>query len=220
MGLALTLDHLLAADVPPTLARRYIDPLRAACALHGIDTAARLAGFLGNAIVETSGLVRIEENLVYSSPKRIATIFRSRFDLDGDRKISPAEIEFARGYVRQPQKLANRAYAGKNGNGNEASGDGWRFRGRGIFQLTGRAWYERAGRELGRPYLEQPDLLLQPDDAALSAAWYWSVAGCNALADRRDLDGITKAINGPAMLEKERRRREINNMLAILAGKV
>ncbi|AWI53225.1 glycoside hydrolase family 19 [Aquabacterium olei] len=206
MGFALTLDHLLASGVPPTLAKRMVDPLRAACALHAIDTKGRLAAFLGQAIVESSGFVRLDEVLTYSSAQRILDLFPSRVKT----------LAQAQSLVRKPVAFANCVYAGKNGNGDEASGDGYRFHGRGIFQLTGRAWYERAGRELGRPYLEQPDLLLQPSDACLSAAWYWKVCGCNELADARQLDAITKAINGPAMDQAARRRTEANEMLAIL----
>lgn len=208
MACLLTLAHLLAVDVPPTLAERIIDPLRAAAELHGISTLPRLAAFIGQAIVETSGFQKFDEVLVYSSPERIADVFRSRVP----------SIEAAKRLVRNPVALANCVYAGKNGNGNEASGDGYRYHGRGVFQLTGRYWYERAGQELGRPYLTCPDLLAQPSDAALTAAWYWSVNGCNDLADKRDLDAITKAINGPAMLDRDRRKRETNNVLAILKG--
>jgi putative chitinase len=205
----LKLDHLLGMDVPPTLAARIISPLARALAAHDVSTPGRLAAFLGQAIVETSGFVSLNEVLVYSSAQRIADLFPSRV---------PNAAAAAR-LVRQPEAFANCCYAGKNGNGNEASGDGFRFHGRGIFQLTGRAWYERAGRELGRPYLEQPDLLLKPDDACLSAAWYWKLNRCNELADARNLDGITKAINGPAMDQKDRRRAETNAALAVLLGK-
>lgn len=208
MACLLTLAHLLAVDVPQSLAARVIEPLRASAALHDISTPPRLAAFIGQAIVETSGFQKFDEVLVYSSPDRIAEIFHSRVP-------SPAA---AQRLVRNPVALANCVYAGKNGNGPEASGDGYRYHGRGVFQLTGRYWYERAGRELGRPYLSNPDLLAQASDAALSAAWYWAVNGCNELADKRDLDAITKVINGPAMLDSDRRRRETNAALAVLKG--
>lgn len=82
------------------------------------------------------------------------------------------------------------------GNGDEASGDGWRFRGRGLLQITGRGMYQRCGDALGLPLLEQPDLLLQPEQAVLSAAWFWQSNGLNALADAGDFEAITRRING------------------------
>lgn len=216
-GKALSVEILQSLGVRRAHAALYAEPLRACAALFDISGPGRLAPFIGQALVESARLSRVSESLSYSDPERIARIFRTGFDLDRDRKVDPEEIEFARGFVRQPAKLANRAYAGRNGNGPEASGDGWRYRGRGLFQLTGRAWYERAGRELGRPYLEQPDLLLEPSDAALTAAWYWSINGCNRLADLRDLAGITRAVNGPAMLHHKERVEETQRAMALLA---
>ena len=108
-------------------------------------------------------------------------------------------------------------YANKNGNGDEASRDGWRFRGRGLFQLTGRANYLAAGAALGRPYLELPEVVSLPPDAALSAGWFWASADCNALADSWQIDLITKRINGPGMLATAERRSAADEAMRAFA---
>lgn len=196
----ITVEKLLAMRVSAGAARRFAEPLQAACALHGIDTNVRVAAFMAQALHESGHLERMEEDLHYRSAERIARVFRRAFDADRDGKLSSFELQIAEAFVGQPERLANRAYAGRNGNGNEASGDGWRYRGRGFFQLTGRTNYLQAGQALGRPYVEQPDLVAQPSDAALTAAWYWSVNGCNAMADTFRLAEVRRAINGPAQL--------------------
>jgi putative chitinase len=109
----------------------------------------------------------------------------------------------AQAYADNPEKLANKIYASRLGNGDEASGDGWRYRGRGLIQMTGRANYERCARALSLGLLAQPDVLATPEGAARSAAWYWSEAKLNELADNKadknaleDFTTITKRING------------------------
>lgn len=193
-------EQLASLGVQPGVAARFAEPLSAACALHDITTNVRLAVFVVQCLHESSMLRRLQEDLHYSSAERIAKVFRRAFDADRDGKLSAFELQIAEAFVGQPERLACRAYAGRNGNGNEASGDGWRFRGRGFFQLTGRSNYAQAGQALGRPYVEQPDLVALPSDAALTAAWYWSVNGCNAMADTFRLAEVRRAINGPAQL--------------------
>jgi putative chitinase len=107
--------------------------------------------------------------------------------------------------AHNPEGLAQCVYSNRLGNGNASTGDGWAFIGRGIAQLTGRADYLTAAVALGRPYNTQPELVGMPPDAALTAAWFFSVRGCNALADAADWNGITRAFNGNAMLQADRR---------------
>jgi putative chitinase len=102
-------------------------------------------------------------------------------------------VEDAVKFVRQPELLANTVYANRMGNRGPASGDGWKYRGRGIFMLTGRSNYTAAGDSLGRPYKDDPDLLAQPEDAVLTAGWFWASSGCNAMSD---MAKITKRVNG------------------------
>ena len=153
-----TLDRLIEAGVHPTQARNFLEPLQEAAHQFGIDTPARFAAFLAQAMHESAGLTRLEEGLIYRTPERIMAVWPSRFPSIAD----------AMPMVRNPRGLANRVYAGRMGNGDEASGDGWRFRGRGIFQLTGRDNYRRAGIACGRPYESAPDVVADPRDACRS----------------------------------------------------
>jgi putative chitinase len=191
----ITVRALIDAGVAPTQARLFAQPLDAACGAFGITGRRPLAAFLAQALHESARLTALEESLWYRDPVRIASVFRSAFR-------SPSE---AAPFARSPERLANRVYAGRLGNGDEASGDGWRYRGRGLFQLTGRDNYRRAALAIGRPYVEQPGLVAQPHDAALTAAWYWASRSLSELALTADIDTITRAVNGPAMLGRRER---------------
>ena len=187
---------LVAAGIEPTQARLFEDAVRFACDKFDIDTPERIAGFLGQCRVESDNFTTLEESLYYTTAERI-------------RSVWPAQITSlaqAATLVRNPKALALAAYSDRLGNGPAATGDGWTFRGRGLVQLTGRNGYADAAVSLARPYLDQPDLLSDPADAALVAAWYWHCHHCNELADAAQWDAITKAINGSAMLQADRRR--------------
>lgn len=177
--------------------------LNATMALHGIEGADRIAAFIAQLAHESGGFRRLSENLTYTSAARICAVWPKRF----------ADEDSAQPFVRNPEALANRVYANRLGNGTAGSGDGWRYRGRGLLQITGRANYDEAGRALGLALLQEPDRLLEPVNAARSAAWFWQTRGLNALADDRsddDDDGdfvsITKIINGGTTGLSERRR--------------
>lgn len=189
------IDKLISLGIQPTQARLFADPLKAAMALNDISTPQRQSAFLAHCVLESNRFTSLEENLRYTTPERIRAVWPSRFKSATD----------ALPYVRNPQGLANRVYAERNGNGNEASGDGWRFRGRGLFQLTGRTNYLRAAQAIGRPYVGDPDLVAEPSDAALTAAWFWRDAGCNQLVDAGKFNATTRLINGPAMLHADER---------------
>lgn len=186
----------MAADV----ARLWYDPLVTAMARFDINTPKRQAAFLAQIAHESGNFACMSESLYYKDPVRIAQIFKTGFDLNQNGKVDAAEIEFAKGYVRNSVKLANRAYANRLGNGNEASGDGYRFRGRGPMQTTGRKGYLTTGEGIGIDLVSDPDKLKDPKVGALAAAWYWQSNGCNELADIGDMAGITRRINGKAML--------------------
>lgn len=204
----ITVASLIAAGIGPTQARQFAEPLAAACQRFGITTAPRVAGFVAQCRVESAGFTRLEENLNYRKPERLRDIFPSRV-----RSLDDAAQLVAAG----PRAIANRVYAGKIGNGDEASGDGWRFRGRGLKQLTGRANYADAAEALGRPYLEQPDLVALPEDACLTAAWFWHSHKLNILADSAQWDAITRAVNGPGMLLAAERRQYAEEAVAVFA---
>jgi putative chitinase len=191
------LGRLIAAGVAPSAARNVLAPLLAACARFEIASAQRAGAFVAQCWVETGGFAHFEENLWYTTPERIRAMFSSRV----------ADLEQAARLTRNPQGLANCVYAGRNGNGSTLSGDGWKYRGRGAIQLTGRSNYGDAAVELDRPYVEQPGLVAELPDAFLTAAWYWSVHKLNVLADGIQSDAITRVINGPAMSESALRRQ-------------
>lgn len=185
----MTLGQLIAAGTPPTQARLMLAPLQAACSRFDIDSPARLGCFIAQCLVESTHFTDFEENLWWTTPERILKYFPSHV----------TSLQQASLLVRNPKALANCIYAGKNGNGNPLSGDGWNYRGRGGIELSGKGNYSDAATELGRPYLEQPDLVAAPADAALTAAWFWHTRKCNFLADAMHVDAITRAVNGPAM---------------------
>lgn len=177
---------------------RFIAPLEEAMRMYGITTTNRIRAFLAQIGVESGELKSVEENLNYSA--------------DGLRKTFPKYFPttaLANAYARQPQKIANRVYANRLGNGSESSGDGWKYRGRGLIQITGKSNYLNLDNgvmsqiPIGTDFTDEPDLLKEPVYACQSAAAWWHKAGLNALADKLggsdDADvfkRITKIING------------------------
>ena len=164
---------------------------------YGISTPHRAAAFLAQVAHESSECTRLEEDLSYSA-ERLLQVWSTRFKTLAD----------ARPFARQPELLANRVYGGRRdlGNGNPASGDGWRYRGGGLIQLTGRANYTEAGAATDLPLAEHPELIRTPGQAAAdTAGWFWLSKGCNELADvcvdlasAQDAPwrALTRAING------------------------
>lgn len=162
----------------------FVPVLNAAMGKFGIVTPARIAAFIAQVGHESGHLLRTVENLNYGAQALVAT-WPSRFT-----------AALAAQVARQPEKIANIAYASRMGNGPAATGDGWKYRGRGLIQITGRGNYQECGDALGLDLIGNPDLLLTPANAALSAAWYWSINGLNTLADAGNFTGITQRING------------------------
>ena len=201
------IEQLIRLGVHPTQARVFADPLKAAMALHDISTPQRRAAFLAHCILESANFTRLEENLFYTTPERIRAVWPSRFPT----------VQDAAPFARNPKALANRAYANRNGNGDEVSGDGWRYRGRGLFQLTGRTNYLRAAQATGRPYVTHPDLVAEPSDACLTAAWFWTSNGGNDRIDRGDFNSTTRMVNGPAMLHAKERLALYQRGVEVLA---
>lgn len=187
-----------AAGVSELLAQKWFSPVVAAMGEFGIDTPLRMAGFIAQTGHESQGFTVLSESLFYRDAARVARFFRTAFDLNNDKILQPSEIAEAGQYTCQPIKLANRAYANRGGNGPESSGDGWRYRGRGLIQVTFQDNYRDCGKALGLDLLSTPDLLMEPLTAARSAAWFWQSRDCNSSADRSDVVGMTKKIN-PAL---------------------
>lgn len=170
-------------------ADKYVGPLNAAMAKYQINTPARQAAFLAQIGHESGQLSSVAENLNYSA-ERLAAVWPTRYRTNGKPNALAMQI------ARNPQAIANNTYANRMGNGSVASGDGWKYRGRGLIQVTGKAGYQAAGRLLGLQLETSPELLEQPDNAALSAAAFWASNNLNALADAGDMRQITKIING------------------------
>lgn len=161
----------------------------------GILGIKREAAFLAQIYHESGGFLHFVENLNYSDPERIARIFRTAFDLDKDKIVDPEEIEFARKYVKNPEALANRAYAERYGNGSESSGDGYKYRGRGPLQTTFKKNYEVASFWTSVNLVLDPDEMLVPRVGCAAACGYWKDHGCNELADYGNHKEITRQIN-------------------------
>lgn len=184
----------------------YLEHINNAMKHFGITERFAVCAFLAQIGVESGQLAYVSENLNYSS-SGLRTVFGKYF---------PTE-SMAKEYARKPEKIANRVYANRMGNGNEESGDGWRYRGRGLIQITGKDNYRLVSKALDTDFILQPDLLAMPKFAALSAAEYWNRNGLNELAKRlggnADTDtfkAITKRINGGYNGLKE--RTEIYNL--------
>lgn len=178
----------------PSLTRvdEWTPALNAAMERFEINTPYRAAAFLAQVAHESGEFSRLVENLSYTAA-RLCAVWPSRFPT----------IQAAQPYERNPERLANYVYAKRLGNGDTASGDGWRFRGRGLIQLTGRGNYRSCGSALSRPLEAEPEYLESPAGAALAAAQFWQSRGLNHLADDQNDDNddedfvtITKLING------------------------
>jgi len=171
-------------------AAQYAGPLQIAADRFGIDTSVRIACWLGQLAHESGRFRRVVENLNYSA-KGLAHTWPERYAGSGGQPNATA-LRIA----HKPVEIANLTYAGRMGNGSAGTGDGWRYRGRGLIQITGRSNYEKCGEALGIDLLTRETLLEQPLYAALSAGWYWQQRSLNGLADNLDIARITRRING------------------------
>lgn len=195
-----------AAQLRPEMAARWYPHVMAAADRYDFRAPLRLAMWIAQVGHESGGFRTLAENLNYS--------------LTGIRKTWPGRFPSdasAAPYVRSAAKLANSVYADRMGNGDTASGDGWRFRGRGLIQITGRESYGKCGKALGIDLLSKPDLLTEEKYAALSAGWYWDSRGLSALADGGHLEKVTRRINGGTHGLADREAR-LKVALAALAG--
>ncbi|MGC3305711.1 glycoside hydrolase family 19 protein [Pseudomonas aeruginosa] len=176
----------------------FLPALNRAMLQFDIQSGVRQAAFLAQVGHESAQLTRLVENLNYSA-RGLAETWPSRY-----RGADGQPNALAQRLARNPQAIANNAYANRNGNGDESSGDGWRFRGRGLLQITGRSNYRAAGAGLGLPLEAEPELLEQPEYAARSSAWWWVAHGLNGLADCGEFAAITRRINGGLNGQAER----------------
>lgn len=174
-----------------------------------ITTANRIAGFFAQVGHESAGLKSLEENLFYRA-ETLDKIFPKYFKNAGRNAAE---------YAKQPEKIANIVYASRMGNGDTASGDGYKFRGRGAIQLTGRENYTNFGKTIGLTAEQAIDYVQTKKGALESACWYWKSRNLNAACDASDIVKMTKLVNG-GTIGLEDRRKHYNEALAILGGAV
>ena len=160
----------------------FVPVLNAAMSQYQIVGTKRIAAFIAQVGHESGHLTRLVENLNYSADA-LCRNWPSRFS-----------VELASAVARKPEQIANIAYG--NRMGNTAPGDGWKYRGRGLIQITGKNNYGVCGEALGLDLIEQPELLEKPQHACISAAWFWATKGLSTLADEGKFETITRRING------------------------
>jgi putative chitinase len=182
----LELLQALCPNTKSAILASYVDSLNEVSTYYEMDqNPVRLAGFLAQVAHESGGFNFIKENLNYG-----VSGLRNTF-----KKYFPTEAD-ALPYQRNPAKIANKVYADRMGNGNEASGDGYKFCGRGLIQLTGRDNYTKLADALSISIEEVVAYLETPEGACASAGWFWDNNSLNSYCDRNDFVGLTKRING------------------------
>lgn len=164
----------------------WVEPLNETFFKYTIKTVNQQAAFIGQCMHESGGFKKLEEDLNYSA-SALMRVWGSRFP----------DSDTAEKYANNPEKIANKVYAGRLGNIEE--GDGWRYHGRGLIQLTGRENYLNCGQGIGQDLLTYPELLLDPKWACLSAGWFWNKKNLNSLCDPlsdENIKEMTRRING------------------------
>jgi putative chitinase len=193
---------MITAETLKKFAPRIKNPELHAAALEqaragsSVNTPRRLCHFMGQIFVETGGFVNMVEDLNYKTPARLDAVFKAVRGLDDARAL----IKLG------PEAIANRVYANRLGNGNEASGDGWKYRGSGYKQLTGRENYRKIGNRINLDLEANPEMARELVPAARVAFQFWDVNQCSPLADQGDVERITARINGEAKLGLADRR--------------
>jgi len=197
---------LLSLGVSVADADKYLPFINMTMVKREINTPVRQAMFLSQLAHESGNFKFVVENLNYS-----ADALRRVFG-----KYFPTE-ELANQYARQPERIANRVYADRMGNGPEASGDGWKYRGRGLIQLTGKNNYASFSMQADNNALVEPDLVAQPELAVDSAGWFWTTNRLNQLADTGDVKAVTRRINGGfnGLADRE---AKYNKLMVLLDG--
>lgn len=176
---------------------------------YGIETPNRIAGFLAQCGHESLNFTVLEENLNYKA-ETLEKLFSKYFSKAGRN---------AADYAKQPEKIANVIYASRMGNGDTASGEGYKFRGRGIIQLTGKDNYTNFGKSIGKTPDEVVEYVKTLDGALESACWYWGTRQINAACDANDITKMTKLVNG-GTIGLEDRKKHYNHNIAVLGGAV
>ena len=173
---------------------------------YNITSVERVAAFLAQCGHESADFTTLKENLNYSA-EGLSKVFPKRFP----------SVDAAQPYHRQPEKIANKIYADRMGNGPEASGDGYKFRGRGAIQLTGKENYTKFANSIGKSLDETVAYTETLAGAIESACWFWNTNKLNDLADKKDIVGLTKRINGGTIGLEDRKHHFENNLITLSA---
>jgi putative chitinase len=184
----ITLEILqkLCPKTKPAVLKKYAESLHETAEYYDMYVnKKRAAAFIAQVAHESGGFNFVKENLNYSA-KGLRTTFKKYF----------ADDTIANAYAKQPIKIANRVYASRMGNGDEASGDGYKYCGRGLIQLTGKQNYTKFAADLGISVDETVAYLETPEGAVSSAGWFWDNNNLNSYCDKDDFVGLTKRING------------------------
>ena len=200
-------DQLKQMHIDPSLADAFNETFER----FGILTPLQQASWIGQCGHECGNFKIMEENLNYRAATLLKLFPRTPKRAWG---FTPEE---AAAYEKQPKKIANRIYGNRMGNRDEASGDGFRFRGSGFLQLTGHSNFYHAGKALGEDFVMQPELVRTPKYASQTAGWFWQTHKLNQIADSRDFVTMTKRING-GTIGLDDRIKHINQALAVLGG--
>lgn len=190
-------------------AKNFVDHINNATSEYGIISNIEVASFLAQVGHETALLSTFEENLNYSA-NGLAKTWPNRYAKpDGTPNVLALSLH------RKPQAIANNVYANRYGNGNEASGDGWKFHGRGGIQLTFKNSYKKCGDDLGIDLINHPSLLVQPHWSMMSAGWYWKENRLNRFDDDLSVTAETRIING-GTIGLQNRQRLFNQLVEVL----
>ncbi|WAT06477.1 glycoside hydrolase family 19 protein [Rouxiella badensis] len=202
-----------AAGISAELAARWFPHVNAAMNEFGITTPARQAAFIAQIGTESGGFKTLSESFNYSIAG--LSTFGGRLTASQREQLGRRNDETALPIERQ-RAIANLVYGGRYGN--KAAGDGYKFRGRGLKQITFLDNYLACGRALGIDLITNPDLLLQDDYAARSAGWFWKANNCNSFADSGDFLGLTQRINGGTNGLADRKARLVIATKALAAA--
>lgn len=184
----LSLQNLIDTKVSNSLQQQVLNAFNREKDEYKVNTTLRIAHFMAQVCHESNGFRITTENLNYSNPHRLMLVWPRRF----------TTLDLANQYINNPQKLANFVYANRMGNGNPTTGDGFRYRGRGPIQITGKDAYARLSTKIfnDNRFIDNPDLMQDLNNGMRAALIEWTDGNCNVLADKDDIKSITKYING------------------------
>lgn len=206
MAIQLTLEQLSHIIPGNANTKAWLDALNLLLPDYEIDSIPRVAAFLAQTVHESGGYTTLKENLNYRA-ESLRRVFPKYFPDDAT----------ASAYAGQPEKIANKVYGGRMGNGPESSGDGFKYRGRGLIQLTGKENYINFAESLEMKVEEVAEYLGTFEGAVQSACWFWETNNLNPLADKADMIGLTKRING-GTIGLDDRIKHYNHITEVLKG--